>query len=82
GAATSRGKVSVGADGVGTVRGNGVRIRGGLGALLTIAEERDDSNTVKWWKSFKIDGKRYRPDTWYRLDEGGKVVRCDDENAE
>ncbi|MBO7669515.1 MAG: hypothetical protein J6S60_02905, partial [Oscillospiraceae bacterium] len=74
GAATSRGKVSVGADGVGTVRGNGVRIRGGLGALLTIVEEHDDSYTVKWWKSFKIDGKRYKPNTWYTL-QGGKVVQ-------
>jgi hypothetical protein len=26
----------------------------------------------------KINGKRYKPDTWYTLDENGKVVKCDD----
>ena len=36
GAATSRGRVSVGKNGCGLVRGNGVKIRGGLGAVLVI----------------------------------------------
>ena len=39
GAATFRGKVSVGENGVGTVRGDDVMIRGGKGAMLTIAVE-------------------------------------------
>ena len=57
GAATSRGKVSVGENGVGTVRGDDVMIRGGKGAMLTIAVESKTSFDIVAWKSFVIDGK-------------------------
>ena len=67
GAATARGKVTVGADGVGTVRGNDVKIRGGMGAMLTIAVENDTDFNIKEWKSFVIDGETYKADTWYTL---------------
>lgn len=29
------------------------------------------------WKSFVIDGKKYKPDTWYKL-ENGEVVEAED----
>ncbi len=45
--------------------------------MLTIAIECDDSYSVKRWKSFRIDGKRYKPDTWYTLKDG-KVVIADE----
>lgn len=70
GAATSRGTVSVGENGVGLVRGNNVKIRGGLGAILTIAEESDGDYEIKDWKSAVVDGEIIKPYVWYRLIDG------------
>ena len=75
GAATSRGKVSVGENGVGTVRGDDVMIRGGKGAMLTIAVESKTSFDIVSWGSFVIDGKMYKPDTWYTL-RNGEIVEA------
>ena len=76
GAATSWGSVSVGDYGVGTVRGENVRIRGGIGAMLTIAGEQANSLKIAEWKSFLIDGEKYLPDTWYQL-KNGEIVEID-----
>ena len=76
GAATSRGSVNVGANGVGTVRGDDPKIRGGLGAVLVIAVEEDDSFDIKEWKSFVVDGKTIKADTWYTL-KGGQIVEVE-----
>ena len=77
GAATSRGKVSVGENGVGTVRGDEVMIRGGMGAMLTIAVESKTSLDIVAWKSFVIDGKTYKPDVWYTL-RNGEIVEAEE----
>ena len=77
GAATSRGKVSVGENGVGTVRGDDVMIRGGKGAMLTIAVESKTSFDIVAWKSFVIDGKTYKPDAWYTL-RNGEIVEAEE----
>ena len=77
GAATSHGKVSVGENGVGTVRGYDVMIRGGKGAMLTIAVELKTSFDIVAWKSFVIDGKTYKPDTWYTL-RNGEIVEVEE----
>jgi hypothetical protein len=77
GAATSRGKVSVGENGVGTVRGDDVMIRGGKGAMLTIAVESKTSFDIVAWGSFVIDGKMYKPDTWYTL-RNGEIVEAEE----
>ena len=76
GSAVSRGSADVGENGVAIVRGNGCRVKGGKGSYLAIAEEMTDSCDIKFYKAFKIDGKRYKPDTWYTLDENGKVVKA------
>ena len=76
GAATSRGSVTVGKNGAGLVRGNNVKIRGGMGAILTIAEESDNNFYIKEWKSFVIDGETYFPDTWYIL-KNGEILKAD-----
>ena len=73
GAATSRGAVAVGENGVGTVRATYPKIKGGMGAMLTIAKEHENNYDIVAWKSFKIDGNKYKPDTWYTL-RNGKVV--------
>jgi hypothetical protein len=70
GAATSRGSVTVGKNGVGTVRGNNVKIRGGIGAFLSIAVENEKNFDIAHWKTFVIDGETYKSDTWYTLTDG------------
>ena len=47
GAATSRGTVSVGNNGCGLVRGDNVKIKGGMGAILVICVERYNSFEIK-----------------------------------
>ena len=73
GAATSRGSVTVGVNGTGLVRGNGVKIRGGLGAILVIAEEEENSYDLAHWKAVVVDGKTVKADTWYKLMNGELV---------
>ena len=77
GAATSRGSVTVGKNGCGLVRGNNIKIRGGLGAILTICVEQNDIYDVQEWKSFVIDGETYKADTWYTL-KNGEIVEVKD----
>lgn len=73
GAATSRGNVTVGANGAGLVRGNGVMIRGGLGAILVIAEEEENSCDLAHWKAVVVDGETVKAGTWYKLMNGELV---------
>ena len=73
GATTSRGSVTVGVNGTGLVRGNGVKIRGGLGAILVIAEEEENSYDLAHWKAVVVDGKTVKADTWYKLMNGELV---------
>ena len=73
GSAVSRGSVSVGENGAGLVRGYDVKIRGGLGALLVIAEEKQDTFDIAVWKSFIVDGEQVKADTWYMLKDGDLV---------
>ena len=73
GAATSRGSVSVGENGCGLVRGENVKIKGGMGAILVIAVENDADYSIKEWKAFVVDGESIKPDTWYTLKDGRPV---------
>ena len=73
GAATSRGSVSVGKNGCGLVRGEDVKIKGGIGAILVICVERDDSFEIKEWKAVVVDGETVKPDTFYTLKDGELV---------
>ena len=70
GAATSRGSVSVGKNGVGTVRGEGAKIKGDLGALLVCAIESECSYDVVTWAAAIVDGEKIKPDTWYTVENG------------
>ena len=74
GVSASKGKSSVGREGIAAARGNGVIVKGDTGAVLVIVEENPDDYGIRFWKAFRIDGKRYKPDTWYTLDDDGKVV--------
>ena len=70
GAATSRGKSAVGKNGQAVARGNNVRVKGGLGAVLVLAEEENDSCALKAWKAAVVDGETIKADTWYCLKNG------------
>ena len=79
GAATSRGSSASGKNGLSVARGNNVRVKGCLGAVLVIAEEKSDSYEIKEWKAAVVDGEAIKPDTWYALKDGEFVEVKDDE---
>lgn len=70
GAATSRGASSVGENGLAVARGNGVKVKGGMGAILVIAEEEEENFEIKSWKAVVVDGINVKPDTWYKIVDG------------
>lgn len=76
GAATARGKASTGSNGLSMARGNNVQVKGGIGAILVIAEEREDTCDIVDWKAVLVDGEVVKADTWYRL-ENGELVEVD-----
>ena len=78
GAATSRGKSCSGANGLSVARGNNVRVRGGIGAVLVIAEEKETNYDIAEWKAAVVDGERIKADTWYKL-VNGEFTECNDD---
>ena len=77
GVATSRGKSATREQGLSVARGNNVRVKGGLGAVLVIAEENENDCTVKEFATAIVDGKDIKADIWYKL-ENGKLVEVDE----
>nr|DAV04489.1 MAG TPA: hypothetical protein [Caudoviricetes sp.] len=75
-AATARGKASTGSNGLSVARGNNVQVKGGIGAILVIAEEKEDTYDIVDWKAVVVDGEVVKADTWYRL-ENGELVEVD-----
>ena len=78
GAATSKGQSASGKNGLSVVRGNGVKVKGGIGAVLVIAEEEEDSSDIKDWLAVVVDGVNVKADTWYEL-KNGELVECKEE---
>ena len=76
GAATARGKASTGFNGLSVARGSNVQVKGGIGAILVIAEERGDTYDIVDWKAVLVDGEVVKANTWYRL-ENGELVEVD-----
>jgi len=77
GAATSRGKSSTGENGLSVARGNRVKTKGGLGSILVIAEEEQNSYKISSWKAVVVDGVNIKADTWYTL-KNGELVETED----
>ena len=79
GAATSRGKSATGKKGLSVAIGSNVRVKGGIGAVLVIAEENENENdySVKEFATAIVDGNDIKADTWYKL-ENGKLVEADE----
>ena len=78
GAAISKGSAAVGENGIACVRGNGCRVKGGIGAILVIAEEKEYDSDIKEWKVFVVDGQKIKADTYYILKDG-EIVEVDND---
>ena len=77
GAATSRGKSSTGENGLSVARGKGVKAKGGLGSILAIVEEEQNSCKISSWKAVVVDGVNIKADTWYTFKDG-ELVETED----
>ena len=80
GAATSRGSSASGENGLSVARGNNVRVKGGHGAILVIAEESKNSYGIESWKAVVVDGTEVKANTWYCL-ENGELKECETDAA-
>jgi hypothetical protein len=76
GAATSRGKSSVGKNGIACSRSENARVKGGMGAVLVCAQENKYDCGIKTWAAGVVDGVTILPDVWYKADNG-KLVPAD-----
>ena len=70
GAATSRGRSEVGNNGLAVARGNNVKVKGGIGSILVIAEENASDYDIADWKAVIVDNENVKADTWYCLKDG------------
>ena len=51
-------------------RGNNVKVKGGLGAILVLCEENLSDYDIKEWVAIQVDGVQVKADTWYRMKDG------------
>ena len=76
GAAISRGSAEVGEGGVAVARcevGYCNKVRGKMGAILVIVQEKEDSYEIAGWAVGVVDGVSLKPDVWYKLVDGELV---------
>ena len=78
GAAVPKGSADLGENGIACVRGNGCKVKGGIGAILVIAEENKYDNDIKEWQAFVVDGQKIKADTYYTLKDG-KIEEADND---
>lgn len=78
GISVSQGKSTVGINGLAVAKGNNVKVRGEIGALLVIAEEYEYHSDIKYWKAFVVDGINIKPNTWYGLNSTGEIEAYDE----
>ena len=70
GVATSKGKSSVGKNGISVARGNDVKAKGDIGSVIVIVNEKEKNYDIAEWKAGVIDGEMLKADTWYALKDG------------
>ena len=78
GAVTSRGRASVGENGIASVRCSNPMAKGGIGAVLVLARESEETYDLICWNSAVVDGEEIKADTWYTLDEDGNFVEAEE----
>ena len=82
GASVSRGKSTVGENGIAYARGEdaaSVKVKGGIGSILVLVTENDGDYGAKSWKAEYVDGERIKADTWYKL-KNGKFVEVGEDD--
>ena len=70
GAAISRGSAEVGECGVAVARGKSDyknKVRGKMGAILVITQEKEGAHEIENWAVGVVDGVNLKPDVWYKL---------------
>ena len=77
GASTSKGKSSVGKNGIACSRSKNARVKGDMGAVLVCAKGNKYNYDIKTWAAGVVDGVNILPDVWYKA-ENGKLVPADD----
>lgn len=48
-----------------------------MGSIILLVEENKSDYDIKEWKAFQIDRETYKPDTWYKI-ENGEVVEAEE----
>ena len=69
-----RGNCSGAADSICVARGNGCKVKGGIGSILVLCEENADNYSIRFWKAAYVDGEIIKADTWYKLDDNGNLA--------
>ena len=73
GSSVSGGKSETGKNGISLARGNGCAVKGKLGALLVVAEEKETSYDIASYATGIVDGETIKEDTWYKCVNGQLV---------
>ena len=77
-----RGICSGGENSLCVARGNGCKVKGGIGSILVIAKENDCDYNIKFYKAVIVDGEKVKADTWYKLSKEGELIEVRDECLE
>jgi hypothetical protein len=57
------------------VRGNNVKVCGGLGALLVIGIEKSSTYDLEEWMAIVVDGEKVKANVWHTLKDG-ELIEC------
>lgn len=74
------GRCSGGSNSVVVARGCGVKVKGGIGSILVIVEDRSSLEIVDYCVGV-VDGVKIKPDTWYKL-HNGEFIEIDERKTE
>lgn len=73
GISVSKGSSTTGKDGLAVAKGQNVKVKGDIGALLVIAEI-DNCNNIKHFATAIVGKNNIEPNTWYKLNYQGKFI--------
>ena len=68
----------MGENGIASVRCSNPMAKGGIGAVLVLARESEETYDLICWNSAVVDGKTIKADTWYTLDDNGNIVEAEE----
>lgn len=71
--ATSRRSSVAGADGLNVAKEDNIKVKGGLGVILVIAEGNTCNDKNKDWKGVVVDDLNVKADVRYKLEDGELV---------